>query len=1131
MLKPATAEAYDLMHRGTLALANVEANGIKIDVDYLDQALDDVDLEIALIEEKLKKSSVWKLWSRKFGPKAGLGKNQQLASIIFGEMNHPVLFTTNKGAPKTDEAAFEHIDLPFVQRYFKWKKLQKIKGTYFKGIKRETCDEFLYNFFHLHLARTYRSSSSLINFQNIPVRDPVTAKIIRQCFIPRADDRVLVEIDFSGIEVRIAACVIGSTKIETIDGPQSIKKVTKRVNRGEKVYVYGYCRNEQRVKIARVLEGGKTKEDAEVWKVTLDNGESVTATPNHRFLLRSGKYRKLRDLKTGDSLMPLYKTKKKSYHKTVYEKVYLNNGETMLAHNLVALDVHGVQIAGSKLVVHHDNGNGCDNSLSNLKIMTRRQHMKIHSIQGWKNHPAGTGARHWWQKSAGCRNHARKINTLRKETWTEADWEEFGRKVSEGIQRKGGRAGSNNTMYGRTQSAETREKISRSKKGVKLNRPAWNKGHTKDTHPGVLKISERKKGKPSWNKGKKLPPLSTETRNKLSLAITGKVRSEATKKRLSESKRKYWEERRRSGPQVECPVCKKKYNALASHMKRKHGTTPTEYRKTHNHKVTSVEFVGREDVYNITVEGIHNYATHAGVIIKNCYNKDPVLIKYIKDPTKDMHRDMAAEIYCCEPKQVNKMTRYCNPPEAPMWMADGSFKPLGDIVIGDRLMGWERDYKKKGKRGNRQARKRLRPSIVTAVHKKKDKIYRVTMSSGRVLRCTKDHLWINGKSQFRGEGDTYTRPEVGRTLAHVVQPCRKLTRSETRTAGWLGGIYDGEGSNRNISQSPTHNPEVCSKIEESLQELGFDYYVHRGGRKGGDKCVNFYVAGGLQGDVDFLNHCKPARKKNWLRSITNRSSFFKKDEIVKIEEDGYGEVLGLTTTTGNYVCWGYASKNCAKNMFVFPEFYGSYFVQCAPNLWSAMSKHKLDVDGIPMQEWLKDHGIKKLGEKESNYNTGRIKTKKGTFYDHIRNVEEDFWGNRFKVYSAWKKRWYEKYLSNGGFHTLTGFTHEGYLKRNDVINYPVQGSAFHCLLWTLTELNSYLVKNRMKSLIVGQIHDSIVGDVHLDELDDYIATARWLMTEALLDHWKWINVPIDVEIDVTPPGGSWYEKKPLEVAA
>ncbi len=48
----------------------------------------------------------------------------------------------------------------------------------------------------------------------------------------------------------------------------------------------------------------RTGVNREVWKVTLDNGEIIKSTPNHRFMLRDGNYKELKDLKLGESLMP-----------------------------------------------------------------------------------------------------------------------------------------------------------------------------------------------------------------------------------------------------------------------------------------------------------------------------------------------------------------------------------------------------------------------------------------------------------------------------------------------------------------------------------------------------------------------------------------------------------------------------------------------------------------------------------------------------------------------------------------------------------------------------------------------------------------------------------------------------------
>jgi tRNA-splicing ligase RtcB len=48
----------------------------------------------------------------------------------------------------------------------------------------------------------------------------------------------------------------------------------------------------------------KTRENAELVKVTLDNGREVVCTPDHEFMLRDGAYRQARDLGAGTSLMP-----------------------------------------------------------------------------------------------------------------------------------------------------------------------------------------------------------------------------------------------------------------------------------------------------------------------------------------------------------------------------------------------------------------------------------------------------------------------------------------------------------------------------------------------------------------------------------------------------------------------------------------------------------------------------------------------------------------------------------------------------------------------------------------------------------------------------------------------------------
>jgi DNA polymerase-1 len=221
------------------------------------------------------------------------------------------------------------------------------------------------------------------------------------------------------------------------------------------------------------------------------------------------------------------------------------------------------------------------------------------------------------------------------------------------------------------------------------------------------------------------------------------------------------------------------------------------------------------------------------------------------------------------------------------------------------------------------------------------------------------------------------------------------------------------------------------------------------------------------------------------------------------------------------------SRYSAKNKFVFPEFYGSYWGQCASDLWNDIHRLKLTTgppDEKSIYKHLKDKGVKELGVMPESG-----KPRRGTFLHHLMEVEEDFWGNRFAVYADWKRSWYKKYQQTGGFRTLTGFVIEEVLGRNDVINYPIQGSAFHCLLWSLIELQKELKRRKMKSRIVGQIHDSIIGDVHRRELDDYLQLVKEITTVRLLKHWKWIIVPLEIEAEVCPPGGNWHQKEKVAI--
>lgn len=197
--------------------------------------------------------------------------------------------------------------------------------------------------------------------------------------------------------------------------------------------------------------------------------------------------------------------------------------------------------------------------------------------------------------------------------------------------------------------------------------------------------------------------------------------------------------------------------------------------------------------------------------------------------------------------------------------------------------------------------------------------------------------------------------------------------------------------------------------------------------------------------------------------------------------------------------------------FVFAQFYGDWYKALAPKLWNNADDIEF-LNNITLKQHLINNNL-------SNYNK---------FESHIQDVENKMWQKRFKKYNDWRTKFWNDYCKKGYFKTLTGFICRGEMTRNEVTNSPIQGTAFHCLLLAFIILDDISIKENWDSKLIGQIHDEVLLDIHPAEEKHVMDTVKWVMTVAVPEIYSFINVPLEVEGDITPVDGSWFDIEPYD---
>lgn len=195
---------------------------------------------------------------------------------------------------------------------------------------------------------------------------------------PKRTEIYIVEGDSAG------GCFSGDVKIALTDGRNlSFKDLVKEWCAGKTNYCYTITNGGQ-IGIEKILNPRLTKKEAKVIKVTLDNDENITCTPEHLFMLRDGSYVAAKDIKLDMSLMPLRKKISKLGGRITidgYEMVFDSQKHKWIFTHLLA-DRYNLEqlyyVKGDDEHRHHLDFNKLNNNPNNLVRLSKNDHLKLH---------------------------------------------------------------------------------------------------------------------------------------------------------------------------------------------------------------------------------------------------------------------------------------------------------------------------------------------------------------------------------------------------------------------------------------------------------------------------------------------------------------------------------------------------------------------------------------------------------------------------------------------------------------------------------------------------------------------------------------------------------------------------------
>lgn len=268
-------------------------------------------------------------------------------------------------------------------------------------------------------------------------------------------------------------------------------------------------------------------------------------------------------------------------------------------------------------------------------------------------------------------------------------------------------------------------------------------------------------------------------------------------------------------------------------------------------------------------------------------------------------------------KKLKKMIKYCVAADHKLLRKDMRWVAAKDIKVSDVVLGFD-------EHGPQRAYKN---AVVDSFELEDRPVLKVTLESGKVFHVTPEHKWliVNPVNNGRVGGYGWKQTKDMRPGMLIPKLFDVWDEDMTKDAGWLSGMYDGEGSLQptRVNLLIAQNPGI---IYDKLVKLIHCFAPGLGSKVTKNKagiCRTIWIRGCLADRLKLLGKLRPIRllaKLNFdlFGRVEARNGL---DSIKSIEDGGVKTIAIISTSTNTFVCDGYPMHNCKKDVLLLEKVY------------------------------------------------------------------------------------------------------------------------------------------------------------------------------------------------------------------